>query len=185
MSRNYKFHNPEGTYFVSFAVVNWLYIFAKDEYKNIIIDSLNFCQQEKGMDIFAWCIMPNHIHLVFRSVHSKKPGLLLGDMKRFTSKAIVNAIVENPDESEKDILISQFEKAASKSSNVEKYQFWQHDNQPIEIWSNKFICQKINYIHYNPVEAGLVSRPEEYKYSSAKDYNDEKGLVNNIIVLRW
>lgn len=96
MSRNYKFNNPDGVYFISFSVVEWLDVFIRNEYKNIIIDSLNYCQKEKGMEIFAWCIMTSHIHLIFRSAGEQKPELLIGDFKRFTSKAIVKSIIENP-----------------------------------------------------------------------------------------
>ena len=71
MSRNYKFKNPEGVYFVSFAVVEWIDVFTRTEYKNIILDSLRYCQKYKGMEIFAWCIMTNHVHLVFRSFEIK------------------------------------------------------------------------------------------------------------------
>ncbi len=105
MSRNYKFHNPEGVYFISFAVVGWLDVFTRNEYKNILIDSLHFCQKEKGMEIFAWCIMSSHIHLIFRSVEDQKPELMIGDFKRFTSKAIVKAIIENLKESRKELLL--------------------------------------------------------------------------------
>ncbi len=73
MSRNCKFHNPEGIYFVSFAVVEWLDVFTRNEYKDIIIDSLRFCQKEKCMEIFAWCIMTNHVLLLFRSINGQKP----------------------------------------------------------------------------------------------------------------
>jgi len=59
MSRNYKFHNSEGIYFVSFAVVGWLDVFTRNEYKDLIIESLEFCQKSKGMEIHAWCIMIN------------------------------------------------------------------------------------------------------------------------------
>ena len=96
MSRNYKFKNSEGVYFVSFAVVEWIDVFTRTEYKNIILDSLRYCQKYKGMEIFAWCIMTNHVHLVFRSVENQVPELLLGDFKRFTSKAVIKAISENP-----------------------------------------------------------------------------------------
>ncbi|WP_029296817.1 transposase, partial [Chryseobacterium hispalense] len=82
MSKNYKFHNPEGLYFVSFAVVGWLDVFIKDEYVEMLLKSLRFCQKNKGMEIHAWCIMPNHVHLVFRSVNDQKPELLLGDFKK-------------------------------------------------------------------------------------------------------
>ncbi|MFK8046501.1 MAG: transposase [Crocinitomicaceae bacterium] len=92
MSRAYKFHKPEAAYFVSFAVVEKLYVFEDHKYKQILLDCLSFCQKEKGMEIYAWVIMSNHLHLVFRSIGDQKPGLLLGDFKRFTSNAIVKAI---------------------------------------------------------------------------------------------
>lgn len=184
MSRNYKFHNPDGVYFISFAVVEWLDVFTRNEYKNIIIDSLRYCQKEKGMEIFAWCIMTSHIHLIFRSAGEQRPEFLTGDFKRFTSKAIVKAIIENPKESRKEFLIEQFRKAGNSASNVAQYQFWRHDNHPVELWSNKVIDEKIDYIHQNPVEAGLVFRAEDYIYSSAVDYAGEKGLVNDVIIAK-
>jgi len=182
MSRNYKFHNPTAAYFVSFAVIEWLDVFTRNEYKNILIDNLHFYQTQ-GMEIYAWCIMTNHVHIVFRSVNDVKPEVLLGNFKRFTSKAIVKAILNNPKESRKQVLIEQFEKAGAKSSNVKQYQFWRHDNKPIELWSNKVIAEKIKYIHDNPVEAGLVFRPEEYMYSSAVDYYGAQGLVDDVVVI--
>lgn len=185
MSRNYKFHNPEGLYFVSFAVVEWLDVFTRNEYKDILIDSLTYCQEHKGMEIFAWCIMTNHMHLVFRSMKGQDPALLLGDFKRFTSKAIVKAIKENPRESRKEFLLEQFKKAGTKASNVKEYQFWRHDNKPIELWSNIVIQEKINYIHKNPVDAGLVYYPEDYIYSSASDYVDKKGILDNVVVFEY
>lgn len=182
MSRNYKFHNPEGLYFVSFAVVEWLDVFTRNEYKNILLESLQYCQKEKGMEIFAWCIMSNHVHLVFRCISGFEPQHVLGDFKRFTSKAIVKAISENPKESRRGWLLEQFAKAGEKSSNVKKYQFWRHDNKPIELWSNKVISEKINYIHNNPVGEGLVYNPEDYVYSSARDYTGRSGLLDGVVV---
>lgn len=184
MSRNYKFHNPDGIYFVSFAVVEWIDVFTRNEYRDIIIESLHYCQKEKGMEIFAWCIMTNHVHLIFRSTGEQKPELLLGDFKRFTSKEMVKAIINNPKESRKELLLEQFMKAGNKSSNVKTYQFWRHDNKPIELWSNKVIDEKIDYIHNNPVEEGLVFKAEDYLYSSAADYAGEKGLLDNVIVVK-
>jgi REP element-mobilizing transposase RayT len=183
MSRNYKFHNPEGVYFISFAVVEWIDVFTRSEYKNIIIDSLHYCQKNKGMEVLAWCIMTNHVHLIFRSVNKQKPELLLGDFKRFTSKALVEAIKTNNRESRKEWLLEQFLKAGTMSSNVKKYQFWRHDNKPIELWSNKVFDEKINYIHNNPVEEGLVSYPEDYVYSSARDYKGDKGILEGVTVV--
>lgn len=129
--------------------------------------------------------MTNHVHLVFRTKELQKPELVLGDFKRFTSQKIVKAIIDNPKESRKEILINTFKKAAENTSNVKHHQFWRHDNKPIELWSNKVINEKINYVHQNPVEAGLVFRAEDYRYSSAIDYSGVKGLLDNIIVARW
>ena len=184
MSRSYKFHNPEGIYFVSFAVVDWIDVFTRNLYKYLLLESLHFCQKEKGMEIFAWCIMTNHVHLIFRSVKEQKPELLLGDLKRFTSNAIVKAIIDNPNESRKSWMLKQFQKAAAKSTNVHKHQFWRHDNKPIEVWSNKVIAEKIDYIHMNPVKAGFVYKPEDYIYSSAIDYCGEEGMLSDIVVFR-
>ncbi|MCW3807675.1 transposase, partial [Marinilabiliaceae bacterium D04] len=87
-------------------------------------------------------------------------------------------------ESRREWLLEQFEKAGLKSSNVSKYQFWRHDNKPIELWSNKVIDVKINYIHNNPVEEGIVYKPEEYIYSSARDYSGEIGLIEGVVVVK-
>jgi REP element-mobilizing transposase RayT len=185
MSRNYKFHNPKGLYFVSFAVVGWLDVFTRNDYKDIVVESLEFCQKNKGMEIHAWCIMTNHVHLIFKSIDNQNPELLLGDFKRFTSKKIVKAIQENPKESRREFLLDFFKKEAEKSSNVKHFQFWRHDSKSIELWSNEVIHQKIKYIHNNPVEEGIVFRPEDYKYSSAADYAGEKGLIDDVCVFQF
>ena len=185
MSRNYKFYNPEGLYFISFAVVGWLDVFARNEYKDLFLESLEFCQKQKGLEIHAWCVMSSHVHLIFRSINGQNPELLIGDLKRFTSRSIVKSIIENPSESRKEFLLNYFSKEAEKSSNVKHYQFWRHDNKPIELWSNKVIQQKIDYVHNNPVEEGIVFRPEDYKYSSASDYAGKKGLLDGVIVFQY
>lgn len=100
----------------------------------------------------------NHIHLIFRSINGHKLELILVDFIRLTRNAIIRTIKENPRESRKEWLLEHFEKAGSKSSNISSYQFWRHDNKPIELWSNKVIDEKISYILNNPVEEGLVYR---------------------------
>ncbi|MCE1202976.1 MAG: transposase [Bacteroidia bacterium] len=183
MGESCKFLNPEGVYFVSFSVVKWLPVFENRAYVDILIDTLHFSQQYKGLEIFAYCIMPDHLHLVFRSKAEQKPGLLLGDFKRFTSKKIVRSIMEHHESSQREYYLDQFILAGRRSSNVEKYQFWNHTNHPVELWSNKFIKQKINYVHNNPVKAGLVEKPEDYLLSSAIDYAGGKGVVDHVLVL--
>lgn len=102
--------------------------------------------------------MINHVHLVFKSINGQNPGLLVGNLKRFTSQSVVKCIQENPRKSKREFLLDFFKKEADKSSNVKHYQFWRHDNKSIELWSNKVIQQKISYVHNKLVEEGLVYR---------------------------
>ena len=176
MSRKYKFYNKEGLYFVSFATVYWIDVFTRDLYCFALVESLDFCRKNKGMEIYAWCIMPSHIHLVFRAKENN-PGDLLRDLKTFTSKKIQKMISENPQESRKDWMLWMMQRAGSKNSNVKDRQFWQQHNKPIELWSPAVIDQKVEYVHMNPVEAGFMMEPHYWKYSSAIDYNGGKGVL--------
>jgi len=123
------------------------------------------------------------VHLLVQSSKGELSNTIR-DFKRFTSKAIVAAIEDNVRESRKDWLLEQFKKAAAKTSNVSTYQFCRHDNKPIELWSNKVIDEKINYIHNNPVEEGLVFHPENYVFSSARDYSGEMGVLDGVVVIK-
>jgi REP element-mobilizing transposase RayT len=176
MSRNYKFHNPEGLYFVSFATVFWVDVFVRRQYFECIIDNLNFCVNNKGMEIYAWCIMPSHVHLVFKS-NIQKPEELIRDFKSFTAKTLIKLIAENIKESRQEWLLNSFKKGAKTNGNNAVYQFWQQHNHPIELWSGDVIQQKIDYTHKNPVVAGFVDNDYEYLHSSARDYCGIQGLV--------
>ena len=176
MSRKYKFHNPEGLYFISFATVYWLDVFTRAEYFDEVVNSIKFCQQKKGMEVFAWCIMTNHVHLLFRAKENN-PTELLRSLKTFTSNRLANLVEENVQESRKEWMIWMMERAANQSSNVKHKQFWRQDNKPIELWSEKVVYEKVDYIHLNPVVAGFVTEPEHWKYSSAIDFAGGKGLL--------
>ncbi len=115
---------------------------------------------------------------------SENPEDVLGDLKRFTSRKNIAAIKENPGESRKEWMLKKFKSAGAVTSNTTSHQFWRHGNKPIELWSNKLIDEKINYIHQNPVKEGLVRKPEDYLYSSAWDYSGEKGILDDVIVVR-
>ncbi len=165
----YKMFDQGGMYFVSFAVVHWVDAFTRKEYRDILIESLRHCQNEKGLVIYGWCIMSNHIHLII-SAKENNVSDVLGDFKKFTSKKIVAAIQNNPTESRKEWMLKIFKEAGDANSRNSNYQFWKQDNEPKIIYTPEFAAQKLEYIHYNPVEAGIVEKAEEYIYSSARDY---------------
>ena len=113
MSRKYKFHNKEGIYFVSFATVYWIDVFIREQYFQIIIDSLKYSIEHLGMELYCWCIMPSHVHLIF-SAKDNNPAIILGKLKEFTSKQLSKDILENPQESRKEWILWMLERAAKK-----------------------------------------------------------------------
>ena len=171
----------EGIYFMTFTVVDWIDVFTRRVYKDIVVDSLRHCQEHKGLDIYSWCIMSNHVHLIASSTSQQTLSDILRDMKKFTSKAIVAAIAET-NESRKKWMLDKLEFRGRINPKIKNYQFWQAGFHPIELVSNAFMEQKLDYIHNNPVEAGYVARPEDYLYSSAIDYAGGKGMLEVMIL---
>ncbi len=172
MSTKYKFSNPEGIYFVSFATVGWVDVFTRSLYKDIFCESVRYCQEFKGMRLHAWCIMSNHVHLIFSRIGEYSHSDIIRDLKKYTSKKIIESIQNNFQESRKEWLLDYFQKAGMKNSNNQNFQFWQQDNHPIELFSPLLLFQKIDYIHANPVVSGLVDESEHYIYCSARDYTE-------------
>ena len=177
MSRKYKFQNKEGLYFISFATVYWIDVFVREQYFTALAKSLQYCCTHKGMVIYAYCIMPSHIHLIFNDQNSD-PGKIIKEFKSYSSKLLQSLIEENAQESRKEWMLWMMQRAGKMNSNVKYRQFWQQNNKPIELWSNKVISQKLNYIHNNPVEAGFVEEAIHWKYSSAKNYAGEIGQIS-------
>ncbi|GAB3822394.1 transposase [Pontibacter rugosus] len=188
MSRNYKIRDQTKLYFVSFAVVNWIDLFVRREYKQVVVESLKYCIKHKGLEVYAWCIMSSHVHLLIGSnielIGSNIEPIegILRDMKRHTAKVILNMLEEHNQESRKEWLLWMFRRAGSSNPSTDIYQFWQHHNHPIELHNNLIMQQKLDYLHQNPVEAGFVEEPWEYLYSSARDYAGNKGLIDIILI---
>jgi putative transposase len=176
MSSKYKFRNQEKLYFVTFAVVYWLDVFIRKEYKEAILESLEFCQLNKGLEIYGWCIMTSHIHLIIGSNGGKMEDILR-DFKSFTSRNLKELIKSHPQESRREWLIWMMERAGKKNNHNKGFKYWQEGSHPIELSDNQMMEQKLNYIHENPIVSGFVDRAEDYLYSSARDYTGGKGLL--------
>jgi REP element-mobilizing transposase RayT len=181
MSTKYKFNDQDQLYFVSFAVVNWIDLFIRSEYKDIMIDSWKHCQQKKGFEIYGWCIMTSHINMII-GTHNENLENIMRDMKKHTSVALRQAIEQHPAESRREWMLWMMKRAGTRNSQNKAFQLWQQDNHPIELYDLKILHQKLDYIHYNPVVAGIVEKPEDYLYSSARDYCGLPGLIDVILV---
>ncbi len=184
MSSGYKIEEKEGIYFLTFQVVEWVDIFTRKIYRDLILESLSYCIRSKGLIIYGFVIMSNHVHLLAKSETSDLSGTIR-DFKKFTSKKMIEIITSGIESREKWML-DIFRKAASSHSHNKNYQVWTRENHAELIYSEKFIEQKLNYIHENPVRAGWVMHPEEYLYSSASNYINGVGVLNvEILYQRW
>lgn len=176
MSRKYKFRDARGVYFITFTVVAWVDVFTRNLYRDILISSFEFCTANKGLRIHAYVIMTNHVHMII-SCENTHPSDVMRDMKKHTSTQLIKAIAGNPRESRKKWMLAVFNCAGEKKSNNVTYQFWQHDNHPIELFSERVFKQKLAYIHNNPVCAGIVRKAQDYVYSSAGAYAGTPGIL--------
>ena len=157
-------------------------VFTRPVYKRIIVESLKYCQTNKGLEIYAWVLMTNHLHMIAGTHDSVLIGDVLRDFKKFTSKNIVKAIEENEHESRKEWLMDRCWFRGANDSKIKNYKFWQDGSYVETIYSYEFYKEKLNYIHMNPVRQEIVERPEEYLYSSARNYYGEKGLIDVTII---
>ncbi|MCL2597228.1 MAG: transposase [Paludibacter sp.] len=180
-SENYRIINQNAAYFLTFTVTDWIDVFTRISYKNIIVESLEFCQKNKGLMLYSWCLMTNHLHLICRVEEPFRMSDFIRDFKQFTAKKVLNEI-ENAAESRKDWMLYRFEYAGKYDKRITKYRFWQDTNHPIELSSNKFIEQRMNYIHQNPVKVGFVENAEDYLYSSARNYAGLGALIKIEII---
>jgi putative transposase len=182
MSSSYKIAG-DGSFYLTFQIVGWVDIFTRRIYRDIAVDSLKYCQQHKGLKLFAFVIMSNHIHLLAQSEAGDLSDIIR-DFKNHTSKNFLE-VINDTTESRRDWMKIVFEyhgKLKSKQTN----QVWTHENHAEHIYSDKFLKQKINYIHENPVRSGIVDKSEEYLYSSARNYADLDGVIDVIrIDTKW
>ena len=173
--------NEGKAHFITMTVVDWIDVFTRKNHKMAIVESLKYCQKHKGLEIFAWCLMPSHLHLIIRAGTDNKLSDILRDFKKFTSKELIRLIQEEP-ESRREWMLDRFEFAGRYNPKIKNFKFWQDGSHPIELFSPTFTKQKLDYIHNNPVEEMFVSEPHEYLFSSARNYADMAGLIEVILI---
>ncbi len=169
-------------YFLTLTVVDWVDIFTRPAYKHVIVDSLKYCQCKKGLKIYAWCLMSNHLHLIAGSGEKDQLSDILRDFKKFTNKEFLKTIYDT-NESRRKWILNRFEYAGKYNPKIKYFKFWKDGNGAKEIHTTKYLLQKLNYIHRNPVVAEIVQNPEDYLYSSARNYSDMPGLIEVELIL--
>ena len=171
----YKIRDQGATHFLTFCIMGWIDIFSRQRYRDILLESMRFCQEKKNLQIGAYVIMTNHVHIIWTALNNNLSDIIR-DFKTFTSKAITASIEEEP-ESRRNWLLYMFNYYANRTNANRYFKVWTGNNHPEEIHSESFLRSKLNYIHNNPVRAGIVHEPSHYLYSSAADYENKKGLL--------
>ncbi len=182
MSRRYRIQDQSEVYFVTFTTVQWIDVFTRDTYRQIVTDSIRYCQYNKGLELYAWVIMTNHVHLITGTNGAHPLQDIIRDLKSFTSRHIRLAIEESGQESRKEWLLWMFGKAGTYNSNNKDWQLWQQHNHPVALNTREKIIQRLHYLHDNPVRSGFVAEATHWRWSSAYDYAGGKGVLELIFI---
>ncbi|MDQ7074092.1 MAG: transposase [Gammaproteobacteria bacterium] len=165
----YKITDPEQPHFITLTVLHWIPVFTRSETVSILLEALKFLSKE-GLKVYAYVVLENHCHFI---VQSKALDRDIARYKSYTAKKIIQYLSEN---NVKQILEQlAFYKKAHKIDRA--YQFWQEGVHPELIQNDEMMRQKIDYIHHNPVKRGYVDKAEHWRYSSARDYSGQQGLL--------
>lgn len=177
----YKITEQNSIHFLTFTIVDWIDVFTRIDYKQSIVQSLNYCIHHKGLEVYAWVLMTNHMHLIARAKTNYHLSEIIRDFKKFTSKEIVGFIQTIP-ESRREWLLHKFEYHAHSTGRAENYKMWSDDNHTICLEGSHLFAQKLDYIHQNPVKQMIVANAEDYIFSSAVDYAGKKGMVDVLVL---
>ena len=145
--------------------LEWKKLLKPDKYKDIVIDSMRFLVKEKRIILYAFVIMDNHLHLIWQMQAGMQPAAVQRDFLKYTAQKIKKDLQKNHPK-----VLNLFKVKAKDR----KYQFWERNALSIELSTAKVLQQKMNYIHHNPVKAGICALPEQYRYSSASLYELNK-----------
>ncbi|GAB5522436.1 MAG: transposase [Roseivirga sp.] len=177
MSTAYRFAESEIPHFITMTLVEWIDLFNREKYKLIIVDSLKFCIENKGLVIHSYVIMSNHVHLIITADPSESLSNIIRDFKRYTAKVLYETLKNDLEESRRNWMLWIIESQGERSSSNEHSKVWIHENHPVILDTDIMQDQRIQYIHENPVRAGICYAPEDYVYSSAGQYIGEKGPI--------
>lgn len=169
------------SYYLTLTVVDWIDVFTRKNHKKAVLDALTYCIKNKGLNVYAYCVMTNHVHLVVNCNEPFELKDVIRDLKRHIVKQVVFQIQNEPESRREWILKLLKENAELKEG--QNIKFWKSGNHAIELYSEKFVWDKIHYIHNNPLEEKFVLKPEHWLFSSASNYIDGKGVLEDVFCL--
>jgi len=170
MRTTYKIYEKDALYFITSSIIENIPIFLNETMFNILINSFKFCRMEKGLKLYVYVVMDNHFHSI---VSSDNLINIIRDIKRHIAKKIIESIKSMSS----SWLLNQIEFWKKDFKHDSHYQIWQEGYHPQQIFNDEILFQKIEYIHNNPVKRGFVSKPEDWKYSSARNFAGDSSII--------
>ncbi len=157
-----KQENENQTHFLTITIIEWIDIFTKPQYFKIIINSLKYCQKNKGLLLYEFVIMTNHLHLIAKAKEGNKLSQIISDFKKHTTREILKELEKDNRKYILNLIKNSFAKKKDYQSQI-----WQRENYPELIATEEFLNEKIRYIYNNPVRKEYVENSEDWIYSSA------------------
>lgn len=147
--------------FLTVTCLEWKHILNRDRFKNIVTESLTYLCSAKRINVYGFVIMSNHFHLIWQILGEHKRADVQRDFLKYTGQQILKVMDIEKSELLNELLVNAKDR---------RYQVWERNSLGIPLWTPEVFEQKLDYIHNNPVKAGLCKFPEDYKYSSARFY---------------
>jgi len=175
MNQKYPIVEPPGYYFLTLNTIDRVDIFIRPFFKQIIVESLNYFIEKKGLIVYGWCLMTNHLHLIVEAKDGGDLADIIRDFKTFTGKIILQDLAV-----ESDIRRAWIMKKIREAALFDRLEVWENADHPVQISGLKGsdIYEYLKQVHDNPVRNKIVELPQDYLHSSAKNYTGLKGLVN-------
>ena len=168
--KGFYIEDQRALHFVTFTLVYWVDLFSKTAYSEIVLENFRHYRSKQGLRIHGYVIMSNHIHAILSATEPRYDlSSIIGNLKRYCANCFIE-LLQNEHDSRAWWMLKMFAHAASNHERNKKFQVWTHQNHPVQLDDATIIEQKLDYIHENPVKAGLVSEPEHWRYSSASNY---------------
>jgi putative transposase len=175
--------NQQAAHYLTFNTVDWVDVFVRPTYKQIIANTLNEFIAAKRLTVFAWCLMSNHLHMMVQAKNGVGLSIIERDFKKATTHLVLESI-DRENDLRREWMLARFEKDSQHLKRIEKYQLWQNSSNPVFVDFKEpySVEEQLMYIHENPVRDRLVCHGEDYLFSSAKNYQGKKGLVNVTVI---
>ena len=166
----YKIYEEQYPYFITSTIKDGLPLLSKPALANVVLESLTYLHTERKITVYGYVIMGNHFHAIVK-------GEDLAKQLRLTKSFMARSMVDVMKEKGNSRLLSQIAFRKLRHKLRSDYQVWDEGFHPKQIFNNKMMNQKLEYMHFNPVKAGFVDRPEHWRYSSARNYLGEEGVI--------